>query len=118
MRDTWMMRLSRPLLVALMLTPALHAEVRPHWIWATKDRQSRQKVALQKSFSVAKDLRSATLSGVADFNELEIFLNQQSVAVIDNYGPKFTIDVTGDIRNGDNQLLLRSTSSAGPAAIT
>ena len=112
-----MSSLVKSLLVTFLLTPALHADERPHWIWAAEDRQPGQAVVFNKSFFASTEVRSAELRGVADFNELEIFLNRRSVAAIENYSPRFTIDVTASIQQGHNQLRLQSTSSAGPAAV-
>lgn len=93
------------------------ADVAPHWIWGTVDRQPGQSVHLQRSFDATAPIVSARLHLAADFARCDLQLNGETLVELDEYGPWIELDVTEKLRVGQNTISLKCLSGEGPAAI-
>jgi putative heme-binding domain-containing protein len=114
--------MTRPTTCALALLlvplPALAAEVPlPRWVWVNPDTPRARQAFFRHAFEVPGEVAAAELTGVADFCHLTISLNGKRVAEVEDFGPRFHLDVSGWVRKGENLLAVRAASHSGPAAL-
>jgi putative heme-binding domain-containing protein len=85
----------------------------PHWIW---DRNQRE-CSLERSFVANGLVQSATLRLAADFCHATVEINGRGVLTVEPYSPTTDVDVTSAIGSGENRILVRCKSIAGPSAM-
>ena len=93
--------MKRLLLVLSLLPVALSAA--PQWIWSGKTAADKEKATFRKTFSVACDLKSATLSVVCD-NGATAFLNGKQVLDNPDWQETSKADVKAVLKAGENEL--------------
>lgn len=107
------------LLIWLLVNAAIGAEPKQaEWIWDKGDRQPGGKsVDLAQDFELKAIPAEATLHALGEYCGYEILLNGKSVTSAEPYDPTRIVPVRGLLREGQNQLLIRATSVAGPSAV-
>ena len=93
------------------------ADKAPQWIWAAGDRHSGQNVVFSHDFRLPSAFTEARLRLSADFAACSVFLNGESVAVLDAFGPHLDMDVTRFLRRRDNTVRIHAQGTDGPCAI-
>jgi putative heme-binding domain-containing protein len=93
------------------------ADMAPQWIWAAGDRQSGQNVVFSHDFQLPSAFTEARLRLSADYAACSVFLNGESVAVLDAFGPHLDMDVTRFLRRHDNNVRIHGRGTDGPSAI-
>ena len=98
-------------------TVAAHDDIEPHWIWVSAERSAGQAVTLRRTFRVPGQAVKARLDLAADFTRCHVKLNGETLTELDEYGPWLELDVTEQLKPGENTFELKCVSGAGPAAI-
>ena len=98
-------------------TVAAHDDIEPHWIWVSAERAAGQAVTLRRTFRVPGQAVKARLDLAADFTRCHVKLNGETLTELDEYGPWLELDVTEQLKPGENTFELKCVSGAGPAAI-
>jgi putative heme-binding domain-containing protein len=98
-------------------TAVAHDGIDPHWIWVSADRSAGQAVTLRKTFRVPGQAVKARLDLAADFTRCHVKLNGETLTELDEYGPWLELDVTEQLKPGENTFELKCVSGAGPAAV-
>lgn len=107
-------------LLTILFLPAITPATEPpaqHWIWCNSAPARLRHAQFQKSFTTKGTVDHAALMGVADFCHLSVSLNGKPIAQVEDFSPRFEIDVTAHLRKGKNLITAEANSSAGPAAI-
>ena len=112
------LRLCFVVILAAGTSPLLAAPVTPQWIWQKEgDRLAEVKWETSHAFSLADVPKYALLRATADYAGFTISLNGEAVLALDPYDPPREIEVTRFLREGDNELRLAASGTAGPSAI-
>jgi len=90
---------------------------RPEWIWISAVAREPEIACFRKTFEVRPGLLKAILLGACD-DTITIYLNGQRVARMTNYVRATTMDVTAQIRPGQNLLAIRGENVSGPAGLS
>ena len=94
-----------------------HEGMVPHWIWVSANRSAAQTVTLRRSFVVPGRAVKARLDLAADFTRCRVKLNGETLTELDEYGPWLELDVTEQLKPGENTFEWKCVSGAGPAAV-
>jgi putative heme-binding domain-containing protein len=89
----------------------------PHWIWVDPGTPRSKQAFFRCSFDINQEIESAELTGVADFCQLVVWVNGEHVAEIEDFQPRFHLDITRWLTKGKNLLAIQTRSHAGPAAL-
>lgn len=89
----------------------------PQWIWGSASREVRQEFYLRQKATVAGKLVRARLTMAADFCHAAIFVNDTEAARREPYSEPARLDVTTQLRQGENTLSIYARSVEGPAAV-
>jgi hypothetical protein len=84
----------------------------PHWIHIEAGQTQ-----LRREVASADAIQSARLKLAADFCQASVEINGRLVTIVEPYSETVELDVTPFVRRGQNQVLLRATRVAGPAAV-
>ncbi|MDB6153938.1 MAG: Cytochrome c, partial [Chthoniobacteraceae bacterium] len=107
--------LSRITPLAIGLVPlALHAE--PQWIWSSTQAKPNEKQTFQRTFSIAGDVKSATLALSCD-NGSTAFINGKTAAENADWSSPVKNDVTKLLKPGQNELRIDGRNIDGVAAL-
>ncbi|WP_437228016.1 c-type cytochrome [Planctomicrobium sp. SH661] len=98
--------------VFLLFTGAVRADDLPKWVWVGPQEQA-STIHVRKSFSIEGEIKSAYLAGTAD-NEITIWLNGEQVLKGDDWGTLPAVDVTKNIKSGQNMLAIQAVNGGGP----
>lgn len=105
----------KPLLFSLLLLPfTVHAA--PQWIWSSHSPQDKERATFRKSFPVAGEVKSATLTVVCD-NGAVAFVNGKRVLENPDWTETSKVEVKAYLKAGDNELRLDAHNSGGAAAL-
>jgi hypothetical protein len=91
----------------------------PEWIWHAnggKAPGNNERRFFRKTFSLDAKPTKATLAASVD-NEGTAFVNAKSVGTIVSWEQAVTVDVTADLKVGENILAIRGINHGGVAAI-
>ncbi len=105
------------LLATLLAAASLPAQT-PEWIWHDnhgKDPQEDEVCFLRKTFTLAEKPTAAELMASCD-NEMEVFLNGESVASGKEWQQAAKVNVARWLKSGENVLAVRAQNHGGPAA--
>ncbi|MCP4507362.1 MAG: hypothetical protein GY826_13345, partial [Fuerstiella sp.] len=97
--------------------PGRPAARTPEWVWDSGDRNGRRNVVFSHAFELPTAFREARLRLFADFAGCSVSLNEQSVVLVDDFGPQLDLDVTNFLRRHKNTIRVRAQGSDGPSAI-
>ena len=89
----------------------------PEWIWHAnggKPPGNNERRFFRKTFTLTEKPAKATLAATVD-NEGTAFLNAKSVATIVSWEQAVSVDVTADLKTGENILALRGINHGGSA---
>ena len=114
MKNLPALRLGAFLLVGLSIPLALRAE--PQWIWSQKGAAAQEQQVFRHSFKVAGAVKSATLSLTCD-NSATAKLNGQAVLQNKDWNQPERVDVTKQLKAGDNELVIEGRNADGVAAL-
>jgi putative heme-binding domain-containing protein len=96
----------------------------PQWIWCrnaggdSKERSDGGEVCrLERAFSLAAPVRSATVRLAADFCQATVAINDRSIVSVEPFSPTVDLDVTALLRGGENRIAILAQPSGGPAAV-
>lgn len=103
--------------VALQSACLFGAEPVPQWIWSQRERKPGQAPCLSTPFMIKGRLRSARLRGVADYCRATFLLNNDKAAEREPFGGLLDIDVTDQLKPGNNRIRICCRNVAGPAAV-
>ena len=79
----------------------------PHWIWKAG---SAQNVNLHHTFQAPVKLKSARLRMIADFSNVQLVINDKTLAIAEMFGPVIKLDAKPWLRPGKNSISLQSIS--------
>ena len=105
------------LLATLLCAASLPAQT-PEWIWHDnqgKAPQDEEVCFLRKTFNLADKPATAELVASCD-NEMDVFLNGESVASGKEWQQPAKVSVTRWLKAGENILAVRAQNHGGPAA--
>ncbi len=91
----------------------------PEWIWhanAGKAPGNNERRFFRKTFTLDAKPTKATLAASVD-NEGTAFVNAKSVATIVSWEQAISVDVTADLKAGENILALRGINEGGAAGV-
>ena len=91
----------------------------PEWIWHAnggKAPGNNERRFFRKTFTLDAKPTKATLAATVD-NEGTAFVNAKSVATIVSWEQAVTVDVTADLKAGENILALRGINHGGVAGV-
>lgn len=92
-------------------------EPTPQWVWADRKRAAGQSVSLRRRFTIDRRLKRAVLRGTFESCNAAFFINGESVARRNAFGPAVRADVTRLLQQGEHVLGVTGQSLEGPAAI-
>jgi putative heme-binding domain-containing protein len=93
------------------------AEPVPEWIWHSPARKAGQRNCLSKSFDVRGRLLRARLRGVADYCQAKLNVNSKQVAHWQPYAGRRELDVTEQLKQGRNKIVICCQATEGPGAV-
>ncbi|MEI9896785.1 MAG: hypothetical protein WDN28_23740 [Chthoniobacter sp.] len=102
------------LLCALLSPLALRAE--PQWIWSQQHATDKEKEIFRKKFTVAGEIKSATLALTCD-NAATATLNGQAVLENPDWMQPSHGEVAKSLRPGENELVIEGRNNTGAAAL-
>jgi hypothetical protein len=109
------------LLVLVLTTGARAADaVAPseaQWMWAGERGPAGSTAFFRKSIVIPGEPISGRFVAVAEFNELQVFVNGRLAAEVEPYQPLQSWDVTHLLRPGKNTLAVQARAVEGPAAV-
>lgn len=114
MKRTFTLRLLSLLVLAAALP--LSSRGAPQWIWISKQAQPNEKATFRKSFSIAGQVKSATLALACD-NGATASLNGKVAADNVDWDQPVKADVTKLLRAGENELRIEGRNQSGSAAL-
>jgi len=88
----------------------------PHWIWLSKPAAPGQQVAFRKTFQAPKEVKSALLTASCD-NHLTVYLDGKRVAHSNDWNRAVKVDVTKQLKPGDNVLAVLGKNDDGPGGL-
>lgn len=91
----------------------------PEWIWHAnggKAPGNNERRFFRKTFTLDAKPTKATLAASVD-NEGTAFVNAKSVATIVSWEQAISVDVTADLKAGENILALRGINEGGAAGV-
>jgi len=91
----------------------------PHWIWHNNPELSPQGQEIRffrKTFLAPEQITKAILTAAGD-DEVTIFLNGTQVAANRSWSRAVSVNLTKQIKAGENTLMARGRNSSGDAAI-
>lgn len=104
--------------VAVVAAPAAPAQPTgptPQWIWHGNAREG-QEVFFRRQFTLPAAPRSAHLAITCD-NHFRIFVNGERRGASDTWETPRLLDVTKDLRGGDNAIAVQGWNDGGPAGL-
>lgn len=94
---------------------ALPALAAPSWIWSSKSPAPKDRVTFQTTFNIPKGgVSIAKLTFTCD-NGATAFLNDKKVIVNEDWQTPSSIDLTDDLKPGENTLTFKATNDGGTA---
>lgn len=93
-----------------------HGGTKPHWVWLG-DQETVNTVYFRKTFTLKEKPKKAMLVGTAD-NALMVWVNGERLMNSDDWSKLSAVDVSGELKAGDNFIAARAVDSGGIAAMT
>ncbi len=81
----------------------------PHWIWHS-DREPTGRADLHHTFNAPAKLKSAQLRIIADFANVQLYINSKPATIAEMFGPVIKLNAKPWLRTGKNEISLRSIS--------
>ena len=101
--------------IAAFLGASLTALAEPQWIWLSKNAKPNEQVTLTHEFTLAGDVKSATLSVSVD-NGAKAFINGKAAAENPDWSSPTKADVKALLVKGKNEIRLDAKNIDGGAA--
>ncbi len=90
---------------------------RPRWIWGSPQRQTDQVFCMKTEFENPSRLKSARLTGLADFCFAKFYINGTEVESQEPYRERLLLDCLDQLQIGRNKVAVSCRSVDGPAAL-
>jgi putative heme-binding domain-containing protein len=104
---------------AVVLSGVLSVAARaqePEWIWSSGHAGADESCFGRATFSVAGSVSKATLMASAD-NHVIAYLNGEKVGSSDDWGQPLVVDVSTNLKPGENVIALLGRNDGGSAAM-